>query len=335
MPSPGLDLRSTQPSAMLRSIGPPRPRSDRSEHFHRGLDDFVELQQRILGGRTPAVFFELGFLVNHTRRRDACFRFARTESALASMLAGASVVHYVYQPAPDHPRLRTTRGDCQAVRSFVRFVVRSSFPKHEAAAKGEARAPRGPSRTARPSVGPLGRFPNAERDDGDDSATPSRCRDSPGVVHPPRLLSLFCLMSLLVYVDRGVISSAAVSGSPRVGAGDPGSGLQGEFGVGYALFGLLQAAFMLGLLIGAPAFSAAAKTWNPFKLIGLGLAGWTLAAAGARRRRRTRRSSPAASSSASARRPSVRSRRRSSTTSRLPGARRSGWRRSTSASRSE
>ena len=40
----------------------------------------------------------------------------------------------------------------------------------------------------------------------------------------------------------------------RVGAGDPGSGLQGEFGVGYALFGLLQAAFMLGLLIGAPAF---------------------------------------------------------------------------------
>ena len=87
-------------------------------------------------------------------------------------------------------------------------------------------------------------------------------------------------MSLLVYVDRGVISSAAVSGSPRVGAGDPGSGLQGEFGVGYALFGLLQAAFMLGLLIGAPAFSAAAKTWNPFKLIGLGLAGWTLAAAG-------------------------------------------------------
>ncbi len=102
----------------------------------------------------------------------------------------------------------------------------------------------------------------------------------PGWFTPPRLLSLFCLMSLLVYVDRGVISSAAVSGSPRVGAGDPGSGLQGEFGVGYALFGLLQAAFMLGLLIGAPAFSAAAKTWNPFKLIGLGLAGWTLAAAG-------------------------------------------------------
>ena len=66
---------------------------------------------------------------------------------------------------------------------------------------------------------------------------------------PPRLLALFCLMSLLVYVDRGVISSAAVSGTPRVGAGDPGSGLQGEFGVGYALFGLLQAAFMLLSLI--------------------------------------------------------------------------------------
>ena len=103
---------------------------------------------------------------------------------------------------------------------------------------------------------------------------------SAGWFTPRRLLALFCLMSLLVYVDRGVISSAAVSGSPRVGARDPGSGLQGEFGIGYALFGLLQAAFMLGLLIGAPAFSAMAKTWNPFKLIGLGLAGWTLAAAG-------------------------------------------------------
>ena len=97
---------------------------------------------------------------------------------------------------------------------------------------------------------------------------------------PPRLLALFCLMSLLVYVDRGVISSAAVSGSPHISAGDPGSGLQGEFGVGYALFGLLQAAFMLGLLVGAPAFSALAKTWNPFKLIGLGLASWTVAVAG-------------------------------------------------------
>jgi MFS family permease len=86
-------------------------------------------------------------------------------------------------------------------------------------------------------------------------------------------------MSLLVYVDRGVMSSAAVSGSPASGS-VLGTGLQGDFGVGYALFGVLQAAFMLGLLIGAPAFSALAKTWNPFKLIGFGLTGWTIATAG-------------------------------------------------------
>ena len=38
-------------------------------------------------------------------------------------------------------------------------------------------------------------------------------------------------MSLLIYLDRGVISSAAVSGAPAT-ASSPGSGLQGDFRVG-------------------------------------------------------------------------------------------------------
>ena len=89
---------------------------------------------------------------------------------------------------------------------------------------------------------------------------------------PTRLLGLFCVMSFLVYVDRGVMSSAAVSGAPR-SDDNKGYGLQGDFDVSYASYGALQAAFMLGLLTGAPMFSALAKTWNPFKLIGCGLGG--------------------------------------------------------------
>ena len=37
---------------------------------------------------------------------------------------------------------------------------------------------------------------------------------------PARLLLLFCLMSLLVYLDRGTMSSAAVSGNPGGDAPD-------------------------------------------------------------------------------------------------------------------
>ena len=99
---------------------------------------------------------------------------------------------------------------------------------------------------------------------------------APGGSPPPRLLALFCAMSLLIYLDRGVISSAAVSGTP----GTPelaGSGLQGDFDVDYHAYGLLQAAFMFGLLLGCPVFSALAKTANPFRLIAVGLGAWTVA----------------------------------------------------------
>ena len=94
---------------------------------------------------------------------------------------------------------------------------------------------------------------------------------------PERLLALFCAMSMLIYLDRGVISSAAVSGAPGTRSAPLGSGLQGEFDIGYAEYGLLQAAFMTGLLIGCPIFSSLSKRRNPFKLIGGGLACWTIA----------------------------------------------------------
>ena len=79
--------------------------------------------------------------------------------------------------------------------------------------------------------------------------SPARARA--GWFTPPRLLALFCAMSTLIYLDRGVIGSAAVSGTP----GTPelaGSGLQGDFDVDYYAYGLLQAAFMFGLLLEVP-----------------------------------------------------------------------------------
>ena len=96
---------------------------------------------------------------------------------------------------------------------------------------------------------------------------------------PARLLLLFCLMSLLIYLDRGTMSSAAVSGNPGGDAPDAPqpSGLQGEFGISYYQYGWLQAAFMIGLLCGSPVFSALAKRANPFRLIAVGLGTWTVA----------------------------------------------------------
>ena len=71
-----------------------------------------------------------------------------------------------------------------------------------------------------------------------------------------------------------------MSGTPGISPDDPGSGLQGDFRIGYYEYGLLQAAFMIGLLLGCPVFSALAKTANPFKLIGTGLGCWTIATMG-------------------------------------------------------
>ena len=86
------------------------------------------------------------------------------------------------------------------------------------------------------------------------------------------LLGLFMLVSALVYVDRGIASSAAVSGAPRSAREPAGRGLQGALGCSYAAYGALNAAFMIGLLSGAPAFSAMANKACAFRLIAIGLA---------------------------------------------------------------
>lgn len=100
-----------------------------------------------------------------------------------------------------------------------------------------------------------------------------------------RLLHLFCLVAIALYLDRGVVSSAAVSGQPPGGSGgdenaddadgaaaaNKGYGLQGDFDINYAEYGVLQSVFVIGLLVGAPVFSELSRSVNAFKLISLGL----------------------------------------------------------------
>ena len=88
---------------------------------------------------------------------------------------------------------------------------------------------------------------------------------------PRRLLRLLCAVSVLVYTDRGIMSSAAVSGTPRTASEPNGVGMQGALGANYGAYGALTAAFMIGLLLGCPTFSALATRVNPFRLISYGL----------------------------------------------------------------
>ena len=90
------------------------------------------------------------------------------------------------------------------------------------------------------------------------------------------LLRAFCAVAALVYADRGAMSSAAVSGTPKTGEEDVGSGMQGALGCDYAAYGALTAAFMIGLLVGSPCFAAMARRVRPFTLIGVGLGGYAV-----------------------------------------------------------
>ncbi|XP_010518823.1 PREDICTED: probable sphingolipid transporter spinster homolog 1 [Tarenaya hassleriana] len=121
----------------------------------------------------------------------------------------------------------------------------------------------------------------------DESVMTTRSKDSgptPSWFTPGRLLVIFCVINLLNYVDRGVIASNGVNGSQRKcddkGVCTPGSGIQGEFNLNNFQDGLLSSAFMVGLLVASPIFAASAKSVNPFRLIGVGLTVWTIAAAG-------------------------------------------------------
>ncbi|XP_038708135.1 probable sphingolipid transporter spinster homolog 2 isoform X2 [Tripterygium wilfordii] len=107
---------------------------------------------------------------------------------------------------------------------------------------------------------------------------------SPSWFTPKRLLVIFCVISLITYVDRGAIASNGVNGSrgtcTESGTCTSGSGIQGEFNLNNFEDGLLSSAFMVGLLVASPVFASLAKCINPFRLIGIGLSVWTLAVIG-------------------------------------------------------
>lgn len=80
------------------------------------------------------------------------------------------------------------------------------------------------------------------------------------------------------------MASNGVNGSRRTftksGTCSSGSGIQGDFNLNNFEDGILSSAFMVGLLVASPIFASLAKSVNPFRLIGVGLSVWTVAAVG-------------------------------------------------------
>mmetsp|Transcript_6270 Transcript_6270/g.13766 ORF Transcript_6270/g.13766 Transcript_6270/m.13766 type:complete len:518 (+) Transcript_6270:206-1759(+) len=105
-------------------------------------------------------------------------------------------------------------------------------------------------------------------------------RTHPRWFTPLRLLAIFCYTNLFVYLDRGVIGSNGVNGSPVSEQNPEGSGIQGEFKLTYFQDGLLPAAFMVGLLLSAPVFAEACKHVSAFRLLAIGMGIWTVACIG-------------------------------------------------------
>ncbi|KAG9130588.1 hypothetical protein Leryth_011845 [Lithospermum erythrorhizon] len=112
--------------------------------------------------------------------------------------------------------------------------------------------------------------------------TPEQESLPPSWFTPKRLLVIFCVINLLNYVDRGAIASNGVNGSQKVcnknGVCTAGSGIQGDFNLTNFEDGVLSSAFMVGLLVASPIFAFLAKRVNPFRLVGVGLSVWTIAA---------------------------------------------------------
>ncbi|EFJ49042.1 hypothetical protein VOLCADRAFT_59957 [Volvox carteri f. nagariensis] len=94
---------------------------------------------------------------------------------------------------------------------------------------------------------------------------------------PLRLLGIFCLTNLVVYLDRGLIASNGVNGSPRTEENPSGTGIQGDFNLSYFADGLLPAIFMVGLLLSSPVFAEAVKHCSAFRMLGWGMAVWSAA----------------------------------------------------------
>nr|XP_010918401.1 probable sphingolipid transporter spinster homolog 2 [Elaeis guineensis] len=119
--------------------------------------------------------------------------------------------------------------------------------------------------------------------DPDENPNPDSDSD-PSWFTPKRLLVIFCIINMLNYVDRGAIASNGVNGSRRTctesGICTSGTGIQGDFNLNNFEDGVLSSAFMVGLLVASPIFATLAKSHNPFRLVGIGLLIWTIAAAG-------------------------------------------------------
>ncbi|KAK9099099.1 hypothetical protein Syun_026144 [Stephania yunnanensis] len=111
------------------------------------------------------------------------------------------------------------------------------------------------------------------------------------------LLAIFCVINLINYIDRGAIATNGVNGSRGKCTADgkctPGSGIhflvmylslrmasRGHFNLSNFEDGVLSSAFMVGVLVASPIFASFAKSYNPFRLIGVGLSVWTLAVIG-------------------------------------------------------
>ncbi|KAH0885969.1 hypothetical protein HID58_062065 [Brassica napus] len=101
---------------------------------------------------------------------------------------------------------------------------------------------------------------------------------------PVWLLVIFCIINLLNYMDRGAIASNGVNGSTKScndkGKCIPATGIQGHYNLSNFEDGVLSSSFMVGLLIASPVFASLAKSFNPFRLIGVGLTVWTVAVVG-------------------------------------------------------
>ncbi|KAL1213434.1 putative sphingolipid transporter spinster-like protein [Cardamine amara subsp. amara] len=101
---------------------------------------------------------------------------------------------------------------------------------------------------------------------------------------PVWLLVIFCIINLLNYMDRGAIASNGVNGNTK-SCNDKGkctlaTGIQGHYNLSNFEDGVLSSSFMVGLLIASPIFASLAKSFNPFRLIGVGLTVWTIAVLG-------------------------------------------------------
>ncbi|KAG7666643.1 putative sphingolipid transporter spinster-like protein 2 [Nannochloris sp. 'desiccata'] len=81
---------------------------------------------------------------------------------------------------------------------------------------------------------------------------------------PVALLTLLCCTTVLLFGDRGAVSSNSITG-------DPDSGIRRDFGISVAESGWVYAAGMIGLAVSAPVSAHLSTTTNALRLVGVGV----------------------------------------------------------------